>query len=808
MLKNYLLSIYRNLKRDRLYSLINLAGLSIGLSCFLFIAIFVYEESRYDAFHREADRLYRVITEMTNEEGATLMAANTYSPVGPLLESGFPGVEAAVRYFPYSGVVEHPAKGEIFHEDAIFFADSLFFTFFSFPFQEGDPVMALQRPDAVVLTASAARRYFGESPPVGQSLELDNKKMLTVTAVIEDVPELSSLQFDMIVAMPALAEVMGEWVFNSDKSWHYPPMYTVVRLPEGNTPEQLEAHWPQFEQNHLPGYIREMYSFAFQPLRDVHFTQLEGDLLPATSWNTLYLFVLIGIVILTIACINVVNLQLSQLFRRVREFGIRRALGARPRQVLEQMGLETILLLGVSLVVAFILVQAGLPGTQLLFDRMLSWKAFSSPWLWSGLGAAMLLMTGFITGIPYWFFSRTQTARVLKGEEVDLSKRKSGFSFRDSFVVFQFTAAVALLIAALVIRFQVDYVHQKDLGWQREQLLVIPIQEQDELQKNFDAVKNNLLEVPGVASVSAISNFPWEQGYYGFPVTIEGQGVKAESDAGALLVDPDFIETMGMQIAMGRTFSRDFGSDAGSAFLINEKMAEKYGIRNLEGLTVTGEDMSAGDPKKGRIIGIVEDFHLKSLHHPVDPLVLTVAPAYYYLDNIVMRLRTADIPGTLTALNKRWETLAPERPFEYFFLDETFEALYRKESRLANLFSLFTGLALVIAGMGLFALAAFHSRQRRREIGIRKVLGAGLKDIVELLSKDFMRLILIAFVIATPAAWWMMNRWLQDFAYRIQIEWWMIAMAGAGALLIALLTVSYHALRAGMADPVRALREE
>ncbi len=396
MFKNYLLSIFRNLKRDRLYSLINLAGLSIGLSCFLYTAIFIYEESRYDDFHQQADRLYRVITEMTNEEGATVMAANTYSPLAPLLESGFPGVESAVRYFPYSGVLENPANGEFFQEDAIFFADSLFFELFSFSFQEGNPATALRQPDAVVLTEPAAQRLFGDSRPIGQLLELENKKTLIVTAVIEETPELSSLQFDIVVAMPALAEVMGEWVFNTGKSWHYPPMYTVVRLSEGNSREQLAVRWPEFEQRHLPEYIQEMYTFSLQPLRDIHFTQLENDLQPATSWRTLYLFALISLVILAIAGINVVNLQLSQLFRRVREFGIRRALGARPRQILEQIGLETVVMLVLALVVAFILVQAGLPKTEWLFDRVLSWKALSSPWLWTGLMGVLLLMAVFI----------------------------------------------------------------------------------------------------------------------------------------------------------------------------------------------------------------------------------------------------------------------------------------------------------------------------------------------------------------------------------------------------------------------------
>ncbi|MBK7871975.1 MAG: FtsX-like permease family protein [Saprospiraceae bacterium] len=509
--------------------------------------------------------------------------------------------------------------------------------------------------------------------------------------------------------------------------------------------------------------------------------------------------------ILAIACVNYINLSLSRLIQRLREIGMRRILGAQNRQILFQMLTESVLYLAIALVLAIGLVNFFLPTFNHLVDKQLVLWDSQNVVLGLGIIGMVVFIAALVSLFPALALFRFHVGGILKSEYTKVSRKFSGFSFKNSFVIFQFTVAIGLIVATMIVQYQLSFIRTKDLGLQPDQTMVIPIRD-EAVQQNFEAVKNTLSSISGVVSVSALSNFPWEDGFYGFPSAIEGQGKNIEADLPTLFVDEDFLKTMGMEISKGRGFFNNSIGDKQTAFLMNEAAAEKYGIKEVEGIRI--KSASTQEVKEGDLIGIVKNFHMKSLHHPIDPIVLTVSPESYYIDNFVVRLKTTNLAQTIKHFSEKWSQVAPDRPFEYFFLDEAFAELYRKEARMGQLFSYFTILALFIACLGMFALAAFMSERRTKEIGIRKVLGANVSNIVTLLSKDFVKLVLVSVIFAFPIAWWAMNRWLQDFAYRIDIQWWMFVLAGVAAVGVALLTVSFQAIRAAVANPVESLRSE
>ncbi len=804
MIYNYFKIALRSIWRFKGYALTNIMGLSAGIACCLLILLFVNNEWQYDTFHDDADRIYRVTTMEKTEDGFRHLA-NAFPPLAPRLQTAFPELEQVVRYFPYSVSVKNPENNTLFQEKDFYFADSLFFTMFSFQFEKGNPARALMAPNSLVLTQETVKRYFGDADPIGKTLEIDNKHSFVITAVVEDLPGTSSLQFDFVAAMPAINNVMGSWVLNSGKSWHYPPMQTFVKLAEGQSIEPVRQRMGDFEEKNMLEHLQEMYDFQYQPLKEMHFTALEGDLAASVRPAYLYILIVIAVMILAIACVNYINLALSRLIQRLREIGMRRVLGAQNRQILLQMFTESAIYLVIAFTFALFLVNSFLPTFNNILEKQLVFWDERNIMLGLGVIGTVALIAVLISLFPALALFRFQLGGILKSEHVNVSRKFSGFSFKNSFVVFQFTVAIALIVATVIVQYQLSFIQKKDLGLQPEQTLVIPIRD-EAVQQNYETIKNTLSTISGVVSVSALSNFPWEGGYYDFPAKIEGKGKNIEADIPVLLVDEDFLRTMKMEVVQGRDFRANSISDKQSAFLINEAAAEKYGIEEIEGMRVSSD--VARDPKAGGIIGIVKNFHMKSLHHPIDPVVITVSPESYYIDNFVVRLETANLAQTIQLFTEKWSEVSPDRPFEYFFLDEAFAELYRKETRMGTLFSYFTLLALFIACLGMFALAAFMSERRTKEIGIRKVLGANVSNIITLLSKDFVKLVIIAVIFAFPIAWWAMNRWLQDFAFRIDIQWWMFAIAGVGAVTIALLTVSFQAIRAATANPVDSLKTE
>lgn len=807
MLKKYLQFASRQLLHAKNYAVINIFGLAVGIAACLIILLYINEEWSYDAFHEDVDTIYRLTTIETEDDGVVRHLANAYPPLAPLLASTYPELEQVCRYFPMNISVKNPENNVLNQEDHFFFADSVFFDLFSFRFERGHPATALDQPNAVVLTRSTARRYFKDQDPIGKSLLLEGNMDVRVAGVIEDIPSNSSLQFDFVAAMPMVRKVMGDWALHPQHSWHYPPMYTFAKVANRDDGERLEASMDQFAANHLSPRLAAQKSFRMQPLRKMHFETLEGDLEPATHPSVLHILLAVAFLILAIGCSNYINLALSKGIQRFREIGMRKVLGANNRHILTQLSVESFCYLTIALLLALIIVVTVLPHFNNIMDRELGLWSNGSWYLAAGTLAVLGLMGLVNAFFPFLAVSNFELNNVIKGAKGLTAGLEGGSLIKNGFVVFQFVTAIILLIATFTIQQQLHFIQQKNLGLQAEQVMIVPIRD-DSIQNNFQVAKESFMRIPGVTAVSAISNFPWDRGYYNFQSTISGQGKSVEANLQTLLVAEDFIPAMQMEMVQGRPFSKDFISDANNAFILNEAAAKKFNIQTLDGLRINMAGVAEGEPKTGEVVGIVKDFHLKSLHHEMEPVVLTVAPMTYFLDNFVIRLQTDDLEQYISQISEVWQSEISERPFEYFFLDEAFNEFYLKESRLAKIFSYFAILAFIIAGLGMFALAAYLSERRMKEMSIRKILGAAILDIIGLLSRDFVRLVLIAIVIATPLAWLGMNYWLQDFAFRINLQWWVFVGAGAITLFIAVGTVSIQGLKTARVNPVESIKQD
>jgi putative ABC transport system permease protein len=804
MLQNYFRVALRYLRKDKLYTFINLAGLSIGIACCVIIFLFVQSEINYDRLHKNSDNIYRLTTIETNEAGTRQMA-HSYIPMAPLIQSQFADVQEVVRVFPYSASVSNKERKLSFQEEQFLFVDSNFLRVFSFELIKGNLQTALSSPDDLLVTQAVAQRYFADADPVGKQLMIANNSF-KIAGILKDPPANSSLQFQMLASFSAAGKVLGPWILNPEQTWYHPPLYSFIQINKAAA-DKLQLQMNSFEKKFLRKDIAKNRTHQLQPLSEIHFSSLENEMHPSTNKQTVYIFIAIAVLILVIAAVNFINLFLSRILQRLRGVGVRKVLGATNRNIWWQTAAESGSFLFFALILSLIWVTIFLPKFNEAMDMKLTAFTGNSLFVWLITMTLIIILSLLIALLPSHLLSRFRIVSILKGDNTSLFPRKRTFSLQSSFVIFQFMIAIILVASTIIIRSQLNFIQTADIGLQKKQTLVIPIRD-EVIQNDFVAMKNRLSQVAGVLNVSAISNFPWAKGFYDFNTAINNNGKLIESNAFTLLVEEDFISTMGMKMAEGRSFSKDYGSDGATAFIINETAAKKFGITSSAGVKLTMNDVASGKPKKGELIGIVKDFHLQSLHHIVDPLILTVSPEPYYLDNIVLKVSPNAIRATLKNIEASVKNISPDTPFDYFFLDDAFEKLYRREMRLGTVFNYFSVLAIIISCLGLFGIAAFTSVQRSKEIGIRKVLGATVLNIATMISKDFIKLVLLAAIIAVPIAWWGMNKWLEDFAYRITISWWVFIIAGFIALMIALFTVSFQAVKAAVANPVKNLRTE
>jgi putative ABC transport system permease protein len=792
MFKNYLKIAFRNLIRYKGHSFINIAGLAIGMAACLLLFLWVQDELSYDRYNEKAERIYRVVNQIENN-GRVERCATIPAPLSPALVNEFPWIQKVVRFARSKFLVK--CQGEFFYED-IFFADPDVFDVFTFPLVAGNPETALQDPDSILISEEMKNKYFGEANPVGKTIALSEWRDFKITGVFKNIPQNSHFRCHLLASVLYYRpDYLTNWGVSN--FW----TYILVLKDSSGVPETFDEKMPQFVEKYRGKKLRDMYNLTYllQPLTSIHLhSNVRNEIEPNRDIGIVYIFSAIALFILLIACLNYINLATARFTTRAREAGLRKVLGATPNQLIRQFLGESFLLALIALPLAILLAELFLPLFNSLSGKELAFHYFNNPFLLAGL-VGIILCVGVISGIvPSLFMSAFQPTAVMKG----MLKTSSIIpTLRRSLVVFQFSISIALIICTMIIANQLHHMRTKNLGFNKNHMVNIKINHNEEAILKYETIKHEFLQHPNVIAVSTSSFIPGQERWYN-NYWIDGMAPNDYRMIRCITVDYDFIDTFQMNIVEGRGFSKEFTTDADSAFILNEAAVRKFGWESAIDKNFT----LSVDWKKGKIIGVVEDFHFHSLHREIQPLVLCIDPASF--DYFAVRIKPDNIPQTLDFLKNKWEELVPGEPFDYTFLDEDFDRLYKSEEKLERLFIIVTFLAVFVACLGLFGLAAFTAEQRTKEIGIRKVLGASVPGITLLLSKEFSRWVLISNIIAWPIAWYAMNKWLQNFAYRITILPWTFLLAGLLAFLTALLTVSYKAIRAARANPIETLRYE
>ncbi len=800
MLKNYIKIAFRKLTKNKLYSFVNITGLTIGLASCILIGLYITHELGYDRFNENARRMVRVTTERNGGNKITTYA-ETGTKVGPQLKRVFPAVEAFTRTIKYSLIVSAGTVQQ-FDERNILFADADFFRIFSFQLLRGNASRVLDAPNKVVITENTARKYFGNEAAVGKTLHIGSRDC-EITGVCADVPANSQLQYNMVVSFSTMPVAKEE-------KWSEANYVTYLLLqPTASIPllEQQEIAYmqsPDMKKDYA-AEGNEYLIFHLEPLLNVHLHSSLSGLEPAANIMYIYVLGIVALLILIIACVNYTNLAIAQSSARSIEIGIRKVLGARRQQLFGQFIGEAGLLVFASLVLSMGVCVALLP----VFNSI-SGKSFLPADLFQPLPLSCLLLFGVLISLvsgayPALVLSNTRLTNILKS---GLRLSTAGGGLRKTLIVFQFVVSVFLMIGTIIILQQLSFIKRKDIGYNKDQVLVLPIDAR--IRAQYSAIKNVMEASPLVKSVSGAYETPvfvrWGD-YASADATSTGQ---KKIPVNAMPVQLDFIKTMGMHIIAGTDFTQsdlalmDTSNNYTNyrrAYILNEKAARDLGWTPE---TAIGKTMYKGAP--GTVKAVVKDFNYSSLHEPVGDMVLF--PDTAQTQEIYVKLQGGNTAAGIHFLQGLWNDRIKHRPFEYRFLDDDYNALYITEQHSAQLFTAFSGIVILLACMGLFALAAYATVQRTREIGIRKVLGASLANITLLVSKEFLQLVIIAVLIASPLAWYAAQQWLQDFAYRIHIQAWVFAAAGLCALAIALCTVGFHALKAGIANPVKSLRTE
>lgn len=807
MLRNYITTALRYLRKNKVFSLLNILGLAMGLACCMLIALFVFDELSYDSYPAHAADIYRVEINLLANNGMTVYP-NVDVAVGEGIKANFPSVKGYTRLLP-AGPGYWGSRERQFKELRMGFADANFLSFFSLPLVEGDVATALTEPNSIVISRSMARKYFGSAEALGKQV-MAGQFPLKVTGVMEEMPDNSHFHFDGVVSFATLHD--------NSHTWSNARFYTYLQLDRGADPRKIEAGMPKLVAKYVVPEVQhddnvslaeaqksiQNFLFVLQPLRNIHFHGVsQGELEHNGDIQYVYIFSALAVFILALACVNFINLSTAIALKRGREVGIRKVMGSLKGQLVAQFLAEAVLLSFFALVVAVGLVVVLLP-----YFNQLAGKHFTLTGLLHFRTVVLLLTLGLVTGIaagcyPAFSSASFNAIRALKGA---LSpSRRGGISLRSGLVVFQFFVSTSLIIGTLIAYRQLQYMQGQKLGYDKDQLVFV---EDVDLLGNPDAAtafRQQVMRDSRVVNASIGPQVPGSERTGSallYPKEKQAAGTDAMIPASAYIIDYDYIPTLGMKIVGGRNFSRDFQTDSGGVIL-NEAAVSKLGWQHVDpiGRTVVG---SNNDQYK--VVGVVADFNYESLKHKIAPLALFLSRGAF--GGLIVKVNTRDMAGFLKDLERKWNTMKPGAPFSYYFPDETFARLYAGERRTAQLFQLFALLAILIACLGLFGLAAFATGQRAKEIGIRKVLGASVPQVLLLVAKEFLVVVGIAFVLAVPATWWAMHAWLQDFAYRAPIAGWIFLVAGSLTALIAVVTVSSRALGAALANPIKSLRSE
>jgi len=801
MLKSYLKIAWRSLKKNKLYTFVNITGLTVGIVSCILIGLYITHELSYDRFNKKADRIARVTMQYTNGSGVARSAAVTGTKVGPQLQRTFPAITAYTRTMQFTNLVSTGEK--VFNEPNFLYADADFFNIFTFPLLKGDPATVLSAPGQLVITEKMARKYFGTIDPIGKSLKVNNAKDYTIAGVAKDPPDNAQIHFNFVASFSSTR-------VSRQEIWWTANYVTYILLAH---PQDLPTVQKQITAYMASDKIRRETSqdgqdnhltFNLEPLTQVHLHSTLDGLEP--NGNITYIYILGGIafLILMIACVNYTNLATAQSQGRTGEISIRKVLGAQKGQLFRQYLGESVMLTVIALILAGAISIQLLP---LLND--LTGKSFSAETLFKPLPIAALLLLGLLVSLmagayPAFILSNIRLMSILRS---GFRLSSSGGNLRRSLIVFQFVVSVFLMISTMVILQQLSFIQNKKLGYDKDHVLVLPASE--EIHNSYDAVKAAVKLVPQVIDAGGASGTPayveWTDG-----LTANTETGKKNFSIKAIPCDADFVKTLGIEIIAGANFNpadmhmldtSDNEKNFRYTFMLNESAVKALGWTPEQAI---GKTVTKGNP--GIVRAVVKDFHFSSMHEAIGPLVLFQDTQW--ISRLYVKVSGQHLPATISRLQTIWKTYAPLHPFEYHFLDDDYNALYKTEVRTGALFGTFAGTAILLACLGLFALAAFTTAQRTKEIGIRKILGASLTSLAGMLSKDFLKLVAIASLIAIPISWWAMSQWLQGFVYHITLSWWMFAAVICLALLIALATVSFQAIRAGLANPVKSLRSE
>ena len=805
MFLNYLKISFRQLFKHKLHTAINIPGLAIGIACCVVILMFVQDELNYDGFHEQRDNIFRVTRISESTEGIN-QAANTASAPGPTMVAEFPQVEKSVRFmFPYPSSVLLQYKDKQFYESDIYWTDSTVFDIFSFPLSDGNPKTALTEPFTMVISKTAAQKYFPDENPIGKIMRIAGWKTsdYKITGVLKDVPENSHLKFDFLVSMAGEISKYG-FLFGERSQWNNHFFYTYVLLNEPQSAESINEQLPDFADRHFGEEARSKGftpAFALQPMNDIHLrSQLAVEPEAGGDIRYVYLFSAIAFFVLLIACINFINLTTARAGKRAKEVGVRKVLGASRQKLIFQFLGESFIMSLLACLLALFFIESFLPILNSLSAKSLALSQFA-PWQFVvGFMMLIIAMTLFAGGYPAFFLSAFQPVTVLKSQSHASTKASW---LRKGLVVLQFTISGVLITGTWVIYQQMQYVSNKKLGFEKEQIVMVPIRGNEEIiVEQREAIKEKLLSHTRIEKVSLAAGLPGKRMMIdNWPMNLEGSQTKVPMSV--IGADYDYLSLLNIPLVEGRDFSEDLTTDVQASYIINETAVKTLGLEEPLGKRIF---LDEGGGKWGTIIGVVKDFHLRSFHAPIGPVAIHIWPDRYAC--LAVKIQANQAEDALAYLEDVWQDYTAETPFEYSFLDEHFAALYEGEKNTGLIFSSFALLAIIISCLGLFGLASLLTEQRNREIGIRKVLGASVADISMLFLSQFSKWVGLAILLAIPIAWYTMNEWLQNFAYHISLDIGLFLLSGGLMLLIAWITVSYQTISTARANPIEALRDE
>ena len=815
MLRNYFKLALRNLMKKKAFSFINIFGLSVGLTCCILITLYIYHETSYDKHHPAGNRIYKMGTVFI-DKGVEEKGGTTSAPLGKMLQEEYPEIAASTRLLELFRddktlfqVKENGGQAKSIYEQKGLLADSNFFQLIPYRFKEGNPRNALQAPNTVVISENIAQKLFGTQPALDKLVRISSNtngdSTFRVTGVFAQPTAPSHIEANFFISFRG--GNMDQFANDSPSLANNNMFNTYVLLKEGANAKSLEAKFPSFIQRHLGEQLKQMgkqRKYLMLPVADVHLSGVGKGVSPGGSKTTLFILGSIALLTLLIACINFMNLSTASSAKRATEVGIRKVLGAEKRSLLWQFLGESMLMAFVALLFAVLLTWLLLPVFENVSGKTILISSEQKIVL-----AGFFLLLAFITGLlagsyPALYLSSFRPIKVLKGR---FSNSLAAISLRKGLVVFQFVISIVLIIASVVIANQMSFMRLKDLGFAKDQQIIVPLRT-DNAKNSIAAFKNEAASHAGVQTLGAAMSYPGIFHPQDWLMYAQGQTMNDSKQVFINLVDDSFLPTLGVKLLAGRTFSKEFAADTLTRFVINEEAVKKFGFGSPQ--EALGKWLAfdwEGQQRQFTIIGVVKNFHFKDLHEEIEPLAFRYYPdaGFNYL---VARAGGTNIKQALTGLEATWKKLNPNEPFEYSFLDQDFQKNYDREERQANMINYFTIVAIIISCLGLFGLATFTAEQRTKEIGIRKVLGASVYGVVSLLSKDFLRLVFIAVLIASPLAWWGMNKWLQNFAYQTSIGWQVFAITTFIAIVIAFATVSFQAIKAAVANPVKSLRTE